>query len=175
MSRTDRMRRRKRKQLRLKRKHRAEHAGLTLLRQRISRRDPDAIVVDPEDIPGAVKMSEVLLDFVRDELRECETLEDATCVAGIAATAWNLALLVQFGECDSEDEILARAQENLDPLPDGLPGLLKELVERKIRMFPDVLAAILDFEATREPDGFHLAVVWEAMDPECLPSPAGGG
>lgn len=173
MSRTDGMRRRKR--LRLKRKHRAEHGSLTLLRQRIGPRDPDAIVVDTEDIPGAVKMSEVLLDFIRDELRECETLEDATCVAGIAATAWNLALLVQFGEGDSEDEILAGAEENLGPLPDGLPGLLKQLVERKIRMFPDVLAAILDLEVTRQPDGFHLAVVSKVLDPESLPSPAGGG
>jgi hypothetical protein len=104
---------------------------------------------------GEVKMSEVLLDFIRPYEDCWKTEEQLRKVIIMAMVAWNAAI-----EGGSRGQELV--QSVLETLPPEAQAdflqCVAELIERKLRFFADNRRMIINYQLTMTPDGPHLLV-----------------
>ncbi len=108
------------------------------------------------DLPGAAKMSEVLLEFVEPYMESAPTEDALRKLLTLAIVAWNAALIPP-----AEREALIRKTE------DGLPpdmrsdfrAILEPMILRKQQLFSDNRRAIIEYELTMRPAGPYLQVM----------------
>lgn len=115
--------------------------------QRVPR---NPVVVEP---PGVEKMSEVIKDFAKPLLDQCEDNESAKGVIALAIAAWNTSLLPEEEQEEAVEEAFAAFSRSI---PDGFLAAFKAdlrmLLDRKKTHFAHIHRDIIDFEFT-EQDG----------------------
>jgi hypothetical protein len=118
----------------------------------------------PEDRPvvlfepaGAVKMSEVLLDFLAPYEDQWETPNDLRRLATLAMVAWNAANATGKARAD----LLETAATSVPPeLRDEFLTIILGMMQRKLMHFDGNKRMILDVKVTELPDGSpYLAVM----------------
>jgi hypothetical protein len=158
--------RRRRERVRRRRKQRQEdrysqlaEAGFARLNRRTRHLREEAGVLQVRRT-GEYKVSQAVLDLLAEELELCSDEEETERLLLVAMLAWNLTLL-------PPREAAGFLRKSLKDMSRGAPrGLLdvmeayiRELAERKERMFPQYRDFILDYELTVEGDYRHLAVM----------------
>ena len=109
---------------------------------------------------GEHKVSQAMLDLLAEELELCSGEQETERLLLVAMLAWNLTLL-------PPREAAGFLRASLKDMSGGAPraflavmeAYVRELAERKKRMFPEYRDFILDYELTTEGDYRHLAVV----------------
>lgn len=104
-------------------------------------------------------MSEVLGDFVEPYMGMADTMGNYRKLLGLAATAWNAALLPADERDSVLDDVLAEGFGDLtESLRLELRALIEALIARKDAHFADNRRAIVDFTLQETRDGYHLSV-----------------
>ena len=111
------------------------------------------------DVPGGVKMSEVLEDFVEPLADEVEGLEAYRRLLCLAQIAWNAALHGEPYRGDMVNELLSAALPGAtaEVLSFGR-SIVESLIARKEQHFADLRRPIIGFEVFDTGDGWHLNV-----------------
>ena len=102
------------------------------------------MIVDPE---GKAKMSEVILDFAKPLLDECEDEESEKKAIGLAILIWNMSLFPK----KSRDKEIEKLCSGLSPSEDAndfaaLLNYVNILLERKAEYYPDNKRAIVNYQ-----------------------------
>lgn len=122
---------------------------------------PDAkIIIEP---PDQVKMSEVIMDFVRPFLEGAPNRQARENMILVTITAWNLCLLPK----KEQKKVLAKFQTEESMNDEGInviKAMLKAISAYKKEFYPDVNRFILDYEFTESRNDMHLNVV-SSMEP----------
>lgn len=127
---------------------------------------PHKIVVEPA---GHVKMSDVLSDFVAPYRDYAETMQAYRRLLTLAVAAWNAALFPETKQQEVVDEVLSHLPGETR-LKSDVKALLYELIERKVRFFPQYERAIISFELTETRNGYHLSVA-STLDGDIISPP----
>ncbi len=111
------------------------------------------------DVPGGVKMSTVLEDFVEPFADEVEGLEAYRRLLYLGQVAWNAALRGEPERGQMVTEMLSVALPGADSgtLSFGR-SIVESLIARKERHFADLRRPILAFDLRDTGDGWHLNV-----------------
>ena len=147
-------RKRKRKQKREPERHQAFEA----LKQRVKQSSFDVreVIVEPE---GAVRMSEVLSEFVEPYVQYTETEEDYRKVLTLATLAWNASFLPEEQREDMITDVMDKGLSGADAdLKAGLRKVVDEMIARKQVHFAEYRRDIIDFELIDTGEGYHLTV-----------------
>ena len=134
-----------------------ERAGQQAILDRLHEHAPGIEVV-LDDKPE-IRMSEVLESFAEPlGLDDSEDVRTAEVKLGIAAAAWNAALLpraernaiiTKFLDLQSGFSVEDRLE---------MRGLFRSLIRRKQALFADIRRMIVSFDVRRKGTGFHLTV-----------------
>jgi hypothetical protein len=115
------------------------------------------VVINP---PGKVKMSEVLMEFIRPEWNTCANEEDMRKLLTLGMAAWNAALLPAAKRTASLDELAAT-------LPNELRAdfrlVIEPLIRRKEQLFPQIRRPMLSYELTWLPSGDPYLTVMSGL------------
>ena len=104
---------------------------------------------------GEVKMSEVLLDFIRPYDGTWETEEQLRKLLVVAIVAWNAAI----SPPDKGEELVQSVLAKLPPeVQEDFLHIVVELIERKQRFFANNTRLIIDYKLTMTPGGPQLLV-----------------
>jgi hypothetical protein len=115
---------------------------------------PDDLII--HDLPGAAKMSEVLLDFVEPYRQFAPTVEALRRLLTVAMVAWNAALLPP----SKRDELIqSTAKAHPPEAREDYLAILEPLIQRKLAVFPNCCRAVLSFDLSMGPSGPHLQVL----------------
>lgn len=109
-----------------------------------------------------LKMSEVLVDFMSPYLDEIETLHQYESLVGIAAFAWNAALMPPELHAETLQRITQTVPKSVRA---GIKTLFMELLERKQRHFAHIKRFIVNYQITDLGDDWHLSVAF-ALAPD---------
>lgn len=113
-------------------------------------------------IETELKMSEVLIDFMSPYLDEVETLHQYKSLVGIAAFAWNAAMM----SSEMHAEVLQKITQTVSrSARAGIETLFMELLERKQRHFSHIERFIINYQVTDLGDDWHLSVAF-ALTPD---------
>lgn len=112
------------------------------------------------DAPGAVKMSEILEDFVRP-LTEGLGDKKAYCRAlTLGVLAWNAALRPEPQRQKMVDEVIAKGLRGESAeVQETCKQIVRDLILRKQRYFAQYRRPILDFHLEDIGSGYHLTVI----------------
>jgi hypothetical protein len=102
-----------------------------------------------------VKMSDIIIQFIKPYNDLAQTYEAQMKLVTVAIIAWNASLLPE----DKARAMIDRVLDNL-PLAEGehTMDVIKQLMERKKRYFADYKRPVMDFQLTEDEDEFHLSV-----------------
>lgn len=115
--------------------------------------------IQPEDV-GAIKMSEVIIDFADELLDRANNFEQYKRALTIAIIAWNVAVF----DNDKRDDTIASLFDKMKIDENSTEGkdmidIINWHVEKKDALYPDINRAIMDFEIIRVgKEDFHLNV-----------------
>lgn len=109
-----------------------------------------------------LKMSAVLIDFMEPYRDEVETLQQYKSLVGIAAFAWNAALLPPDKQVEAAQQVVETMSVEIQAAGQDL---FIELLERKQRHFAHFKRMIVHYEVTETRDDWHLAVA-STLTPE---------
>jgi hypothetical protein len=111
------------------------------------------------DVPGGLKMSTVLEDFVEPFADEVEGLEEYRRLLGLGQLAWNAALRGEPERREMVEELLSAALPGAsrEVLSMGR-SIVESLIARKERDFAGLQRPILAFDLQDTGDGWHLNV-----------------
>lgn len=111
------------------------------------------------DVPGQVKMSEVLLDLVDSYFRDARDLREMHHSIALGIVAWNTTLRPPDERSAAIDDYL----RGLPPMPEEVRQafleILHVLLQRKLELDPDLRRHILNYDLQTTPHGPHLNVV----------------
>jgi hypothetical protein len=108
---------------------------------------------------GQVKMSEVLEDFMEPYLKDIDGYAAQYTFIELAVIAWNLAVMSEETRQSARDELLSKLAENSSRSDlKELDAILGELIDRKLKHFPNNHRLIMDFQFEDAGDRFHLSV-----------------
>ncbi len=125
----------------------------------------DQFIIEPG---GAVKMSEVLTDFVEPYFEFAGADAAHRKLLMLAIAAWNTSLLPEEEQQDMVDKVLRTMPATCEESKTELRETVKVLIARKKTHFSEYTRTILDFELTDVREGYHLSV---ASTLERPPSP----
>lgn len=108
-------------------------------------------------------MSENILHLAEPLLEHSENVES---VLSLAIIAWNLSLIPEDERGPMMEKLLQQAAEKDPELERGMRVLLKDLVQRKIELYPDDLRMILDHELTQTGENSMFNVVSTLLPPK---------
>jgi hypothetical protein len=111
---------------------------------------------------GPVKYSEVLKDFVRPYLDECENFKDTVELFNVGAIAWNMASIKQFGNEEAYEDMIKDVEKH-SKTAEGI-DFLEELVDRKIKYFSHHKVTIHNVELTENETAFGVSVAVAQID-----------
>lgn len=116
----------------------------------------DGIVTNP---PGAVKMSDVLDEFVEPYGDDDMTLTERKNLLGLAMVAWNLAILPKPKRQKMMAQFFAESLKVDDPsIQREMESLIKAMITRKQDRFADNKRHIINYQLEDLGDEFHLSV-----------------
>ena len=118
------------------------------------------------------KMSKNILHLAEPLLEHSEDEEGALSVATIA---WNLSLIPEDERGPKLEKLLRPAAKKVPEIERGMRVLLKDLVERKLELYPDDRRMILGHELARTGEDTMFNVVSTLMPPEGAKDGSGGG
>ena len=122
---------------RFKKLRKLEREGEEALIERARQQDGTVVLKNPE---GQLKMSQVIEEFAEPLLEGARTDDQIRFALSTAIVAWNLGCLPE------EEQLEAFREGPMKKLgPEGVV-ILKELVRRKLEVFPDINRTIVDFE-----------------------------
>jgi hypothetical protein len=115
----------------------------------------DEFIIEPG---GAVKMSEVLTDFLEPYFEFAGTDAAYQKLLRLAIAAWNTSLLPEEEQQDMVDKVLRTMPATSEELKTELRETVKVLIARKKARFSEYKRRILDFELIATGNGYHLSV-----------------
>ncbi len=106
---------------------------------------------------SAEKMSEILHEFISPYLRPEYNLQRRKSILGLAAIAWNSALLVD--KQLNVDDFLEKSLIDHDAeTKEDVKKFVHELIARKIEYFSDIKRLIVNFEITESGEEYNISV-----------------
>lgn len=116
--------------------------------------DNTKYLVNPK---GEISMSDAIshvIELYRDDAPDYHSFKT---LVTFACTAWNASVLPDAKRDEMLNQMLkalpARKKDRSEAL-----GLVKELMDRKKALYPDVTRMVVDFKVTDLGDDFHIAV-----------------
>lgn len=110
------------------------------------------------ELPGVLKMSDVLDELVAPFNHDDLTDEELEQVLTYGVLAWNLAVVPKAVARQMFDAIHDPQKSSLAERMEAW-ALIEALTERKVILFPDIDRLIIDFTLTRDGDSLHLNVI----------------
>jgi hypothetical protein len=108
---------------------------------------------------GAVKMSEVMEDFIAPYMGAIDNLQKLRSFFCLAAIAWNTAVLPESEEKEVLDTILQKQLFLYDrETQETTKEIIDELIARKHQHFSDIKRFIMDFEITETKQQYNISV-----------------
>jgi hypothetical protein len=89
-------------------------------------------------------------------LYECEDVHDTKELLHIGKAAWNMAITKQINEESFYEKIITNVEEEIKE-PDAI-NFLKELIDRKMKSFPQYKFIISDIEILEKGRTFGISV-----------------
>jgi hypothetical protein len=128
----------------------------------------------PIEPKGAIKMSDVLQEFVEPyldtvhNLQQCKTLFNLAAIAKRCCKqfAWNAAVI-----CESEQQTIDEfLEENLatveTPIQQGAKEIITQLITRKHQHFSHIKRLIMDFDVTQSGQRYDISVASTLVETE---------
>jgi hypothetical protein len=136
------------------------HHIQTGFKQRIRKNLSDeAIFLDPTT--ETIKMSEIILEFAEDMLRNSDTRSEKENAINIACLAWNLAWIKQKDNKEYENQLASFIKEmgikDKDYIND-MESLINALVNKKIEEYPMIDKLIVHYQVDFHKDELMLNV-----------------
>jgi len=125
----------------------------------------DEFIIEPG---GAVKMSEVLTDFVEPYFEFADSDIAHRKLMMLAIAAWNTSLIPEEEQQDMVEEVLRTMPATSEELETDLRETVKMLIARKKAHFFEYRRMIVDFKLADMGEGYHLSVASTLEKP---PSP----
>ena len=110
------------------------------------------------ELPGVLKMSDVLDELVAPFNHDDLTDEQVKQLLTYGVLAWNLGIVPKAVARQMFDAIHDAQKSSLVERTEAR-ALIEALVERKVTLFPDIDRLIIDFTLTRDGDFLHLNVL----------------
>jgi len=107
-------------------------------------------------LPDGVRMSEVLRDFIEPYEPFAETKDAFEKLVTVGVVAWNVMLFPEDDRQRHLDELLGIFSEDIR---DDGRRIIKEMMERKERFFPQNRRMILGFEVADTGTDWHVTVM----------------
>ena len=149
---------RPRKRKRKKKQEPEQRQAFEALKQRVKQSSfgVEEVIVEPK---GAVRMSEVLSEFVEPYLQDAVTEEDYHKVLTLATMAWNASFLPEEQREKMITDVMDKGLPEADAkLKADLRKVVDEMIARKQVHFAEYKRDIVDFELTDTGEGYHLTV-----------------
>ncbi len=111
-------------------------------------------VINPK---GEISMSDAISKIIAPYKQDASEYKAFKSLVTLACTAWNLSIQ----PINEREDLLEKILESLRPDKESISvtrGLIKELIVRKQRLFPNVNRRIIDFKVTDLGNDFHIAV-----------------
>ena len=105
------------------------------------------------------KISEVLMEFAEPWLDEARNDDQRKPVIGMAVLAWNLAAIPEPERWDGV------SPEFAETLREPAEAILKEMIGRKLSVYPEENRSLLDYEVTGAGANMRVDVVY-SLSPE---------
>ena len=147
-----------RKRERKQKREPEQRQAFEALKQRVKQSsfDVEEVIVEPK---GAVRMSEVLSEFVEPYIQDAVTEEDYRKVLTLATMAWNASFLPEEKRGEMITDVMDKGLPEADAkLKAGLRKVVDEMIARKQVHFAEYKRDIIDFELTDTGEGYHLTV-----------------
>ncbi len=106
------------------------------------------------------KVSEVLMEFAEPWLDEARNDDQRKTVIGIAVLAWNMA---EFPEPERWEGV---SPEFAEKFGEPVKAILREMIARKLALYPQETRSILDYEITGNGDSTRVEVVFSLLPEE---------
>ena len=108
--------------------------------------------------PEDAKVSAMLQEIIEPYRRDANNFSEYRKLVTLAIIAWNIANIPL-------DQMLTSLDHHLDQLPrmtaterEDLRQITLDLVQRKIKLYPEVQHPIVNFEITQTQNKYHLAI-----------------
>ena len=106
---------------------------------------------------GEISMSDAILQLIKPYRDDAPDYNSFNNLVTIACIAWNTSNLPEKTRDEAINKMLAvipgRTEDRLEML-----GLITELMDRKRKLFPNVLRIIMEHKVTDQGNNFHIAV-----------------
>ena len=113
----------------------------------------------PIEPKGAIKMSEVLQQFVEPYLDTVHNLKQCKALLSLAAIAWNAAVMPESEQKTILDTFLEQQLSSQDAeTQQAITQIIDELIARKHQHFSDNKYFILDFQITETGQRYDISV-----------------
>ena len=106
------------------------------------------------------KVSEVLMEFAEPWLDEARNDDQRKTIIGMAVLAWNMAIIPEPERWDGV------SQEFAGKLGEPAKAILKEMIARKLSVFPEENRSLLDYETTDAGANMRVDVVYSLSQEE---------
>lgn len=111
---------------------------------------------------GVDKMSQIILDYADDLLKQASTSEDRKIIIFLAIAAWNLSLIdknICLKEIDNILKNVMKIPQNSDQWK-KMRSIMQTLVDKKLSDYPEVDRFIIDYDFIQiDKNNFHLNVI----------------
>jgi hypothetical protein len=106
------------------------------------------------------KVSEVLMEFAKPWLDEARNDDQRRIVVGMAVLAWNMAAVPE------PERWKGMSPEFAEKLGEPAKAMLKEMIARKLALYPGETRSILDYEITGGGGNLRVDVLYPLMPEE---------
>jgi hypothetical protein len=144
---------------RAKRLRRQQAAAQQALVDRVQQSLPDERLKVVKRRTGR-KVSEMLMEFAKPWFDEARNDDQRRTVIGMAVLAWNMAA---FPEPERWEGMSPGFAEKLG---EPAKAILKEMIARKLALYPGETRSILDYEVTGSGDNMRVNVIYSLLPEE---------
>jgi hypothetical protein len=138
---------------------RQQRASQQALVDRVQRSLPDEQLKITKRRTGR-KVSEILMEFAKPWLDAVHEYDQRRAVIGMAVLAWNMAALPESELRDGKDPELA------EKLGESGMAILKEMIARKLALYPEETRHLLDYQITGGGDDMRVDVIYSLLPEE---------
>ncbi|SPE57093.1 hypothetical protein SBV1_2630009 [Verrucomicrobia bacterium] len=144
---------------RAKRQRSQQAAAQQALVDRVKQSLPDARLKIVKR-PTGRKVSEILMEFAEPWLAEARNDDQRKAVIGLAVLAWNMAAFPE------PERWAGMSPEFAEKFGNPAKAILKEMIARKLALYPEETRSILDYEITGGRDTMRVEVVFSLLPRE---------
>jgi hypothetical protein len=103
------------------------------------------------------KVSEILMEFAQPRLDAARNDDQRKTVVGMAVLAWNMAAIPEPERWEGDF---------VENLGEAGTAILKEMIARKLALYPEETRPILDYQITGEQENLRVDVVFSLLPQE---------